>query len=400
MQIVKTAGWLQLAAVTVALLVAVIWAALLDVPIVVKGQGMLLSAHGMAEITVPSRGSIAELFVGEGANVKSGDLIARIDRPDLQMQLATKEAMLREARERLKRHVDLNNRLVDSQRDADTVRQQAAAQRVALLSAELTVLRKRNANLNDLSGRGITTLEAVLASETKMHEVEIAIGAAKAEIAGIFSASNLQLLQQERELTGVTDQIAQLETETAELRKLLTAETEIRSVHGGRVVEMKASAGNFVEIGSPLLTLLRDDDDDPTTGPLYALVYVPQTEGKNVKVGEPVLISPSSVEQAEFGMIHGKVRSVAETPATTAGMMHILKNDQVVKTLAANGAPFMVTIELEADPSTKSGYAWSSTKGPDLRLTGGTMANSEIVVRDRRLLGVIIPPLARLLRDN
>ena len=71
----------------------------------------------------------------------------------------------------------------------------------------------------------------------------------------------------------------------------------------------------------------------------------------------------------------------------------------MVKALSANGAPFMVVIDLVAD-TTATGYAWSSSQGPDLRLTGGTVADSQIVVSERRLLGVVIPPLARLFRAN
>ncbi len=81
-------------------------------------------------------------------------------------------------------------------------------------------------------------------------------------------------------------------------------------------------------------------------------------------------------------------------------MMNVLRNDQMVKTLSANGAPLMVVIALEPDRTTTSGYAWSSSRGPNLQLSGGTIADAEIEVQQRRLLGVIIPPLAHLLRSE
>ena len=399
LRIVQRAGWLQLSAIVAALAGAVVWAGLLDVPIVVNGKGILLSAHGIAEVTVPNRGTVTSMLAHEGANIKTGDLIALVAQPEQRMQLTTKRAMLKEAQERLERHLDLNNRTVAAQNQADSVRRESAETRIVLLSAELIVLRERDKNLRDLSAKGLVARDQMLANEAKMHEVEIAIGAARTEIASISSQADLQLLQQERDLSTIKDQVSQLATEASELRKLLTAQTEIRSPYGGRVVEMKALAGNFIEAGAPVLTVLRDDDDDPTSGALHALVYVSPNDGKTIKPGANVLVAPSSVERAEYGMIRGRVTSVAEAPATTAGMMNLLRNDQMVKALSANGAPFMVVIDLVAD-TTATGYAWSSSQGPDLRLTGGTVADSQIVVSERRLLGVVIPPLARLFRAN
>jgi HlyD family secretion protein len=399
-RIVKPAGWMQLGAIVAGLIGAVVWAALLDVPVVVNGKGMLLSVHGVAAVASPSRGTITELVVKEGDDVTQGQLIARVEQPDLRMQYSTKQAMLKEAKERLARHEDLNRRTVETQRAADKVRVEAAQRRIVLLGSELQVLRDRDANLHDLSRRGVVSKDQVLASEAKLHEVEIEIGAATSEIASVTAQGDLQLLQQERDLATIRDQVSQLQTETAETSKLLAAQSEVHSAYTGRIVELEASAGSFIEPGAPLMTLLRDDDNDPTTGPLYALAYVPPADGKNIKKGARVLVSPSSVERSEYGMIRGTVRAVSETPATTAGMMNVLRNDQMVKTLSANGAPFMVAIDLQADASTKSGYAWSASQGPALHLTGGTVADSEIVVLERRLLGVFIPPLARFFREH
>jgi HlyD family secretion protein len=398
--IVKPAAWLQIAAIVVALAGALVWAALLDVPVVVQGKGLLLSSHGVAEITMPARGTVTRLPFAEGADIKAGDLVALVAQPETRMQLTTKRALLHEAEDRLARHTDLNHRTQEAQRAADLVRTREAETRIMLLGAELTTLQERDRALRDLAQKGMVARDQMLANQAKLHEVEIQIGQARAEIASVASQAELQKLQQEREMAQIGDQISELTTEVAELRKLLTVQTEVRSPYAGRIVETKALAGSFIDAGAPLMTVLRDDDDDPTTnGPLRAIAYVGPTDGKKVKLGTSVLVAPSSVERSEYGMIRGKVVSVAETPATTAGMMNMLKNDNMVKQLSQNGAPFMVQVELEP-AGNKSGYAWSSSDGPGLPLTPGTVADSEIVVQHRRLLGIVIPPLARLLRAD
>ena len=394
------ASWWQVCAIVAVLAGTILWAALLDIPVMVRGKGVLLSVHGVAEITMPSRGTITQFQVREGTELKVGDLVAQVAQPETGMQLTTKEAMLREAKDRLARHTDLNARTNAARRVSDRVRRQEAETRIALLTGEFTVLQDRDKNLRDLASKGVVARDQMLANQAKLHEVEISIGGARAEIAGLTAQAELAGLQQERDLSTITDDISRLTVETTELAKLLTGQTEIRSPFAGHVVEMKAQAGNLFEAGAPLMTVLRDDDADPTTGALQAIAYVSPTDGKKVKPGEAVLVAPSSVETSEFGKLRGTVLSIAETPATTAGMMNALKNDQMVKTLSADGAPFMVLITLQPAPANKSGYAWSSSQGPDRMLTGGTVANTEIVVQERRLLGIVIPPLARLFRTQ
>jgi HlyD family secretion protein len=399
-RIVKMASWWQVCAIVAVLAGAVFWAALLDVPVTVRGKGVLLSVHGVAEITMPSRGTITQFLVHDGTELKVGDLVAQVAQPETAMQLATKEAMLREAKDRLARHTDLNARTNAAQRVSDKVRRQEAETRIALLTGEFTMLQDRDRNLRDLASKGMMARDQMLANQAKLHEVEISIGGARAEIAGLTAQAELAGLQQERDLSTITDDISRLTVETTELAKLLTGQTEIRSPFAGHVVEMKAQAGNLFEAGAPLMTVLRDDDADPTTGALQAIAYISPADGKKVKPGDAVLVAPSSVETSEFGKLRGTVLSIAETPATTAGMMNALKNDQMVKTLSADGAPFMALIALQPAPANKSGYAWSSSQGPDRMLTGGTVADTEIVVQERRLLGIVIPPLARLFRTQ
>jgi len=397
-RIVKIASWWQIGVIVAVLVGAVAWAALLDVPVTVQGKGVLVSVQGVTEIAMPSRGTVTQFEVHEGSEIKAGDLVAQVAQPESAMQLTNKEAMLREAKERLARHTDLNVRTNAAQLEADKVRRQEAEARITLLSGEFTVLQDRDKNLRELASKGVVARDQMLGNQAKLHEVEISIGGARAEIAGLTAQAELAHLQQERDMSTINDEISRLTVETSELAKLLAGQTEIRSPFAGHIVEMKAQAGNLFEAGAQLMTMLRDDDADPTTGELLAIAYVPPTDGKKVKPGATVLVAPSSVEASEFGKLRGTVLSVAETAATTAGMMNVLKNDQMVKTLSANGAPFMALIALQPAPASKTGYAWSSSQGPEQRLTDGTVADSEIVIQERRLLGIVIPPLSRLFR--
>ena len=48
-----------------------------------------------------------------------------------------------------------------------------------------------------------------------------------------------------------------------------------------------------------------------------------------------------------------------------------------------------------ADPDTPTGYAWSSSSGPDATLQSGTVAAATVAVEQQRPLALVIPALRR-----
>jgi HlyD family secretion protein len=167
------------------------------------------------------------------------------------------------------------------------------------------------------------------------------------------------------------------------------------------VVELKVNPGEMIERGAPLLALLPDTGGPSANGrapvlPLVATLYVPQADGKRIRPGMEVQIVPSTVKREEFGFIVARVVSVAAVPATQEGMQRALKNRQLVSSLSSGGAPFEIRAELLPSPTTPTGYQWSSSRGPESVLTGGSPCKAEVVTRSEPLLQLAIPALRRL----
>jgi HlyD family secretion protein len=167
------------------------------------------------------------------------------------------------------------------------------------------------------------------------------------------------------------------------------------------VAEVKLNEGEMIERGTALITLVPPSPERASGErrgppiPLIATLYVPSTEGKRVRPGQMVEIMPSTAKREEFGFIFGRVTSVAEVPATQEGMQRTLKNRQVVQALTQSGAPFEVRAELEINPDTPTGFRWSSSRGPETTLSGGSPAKGEIVVRSQTLMQIAIPAFRR-----
>lgn len=181
-------------------------------------------------------------------------------------------------------------------------------------------------------------------------------------------------------------QLAALERELARLRAELEVSSRIVSPVSGQVVEVKVNKRDFVEVGTPIVSL------ELTGGQikdLEAVMYVPAEDGKTIFPGMEVQLAPSSVKKEEYGYMVGRVVSVAEYPASFQGMMRTLGNEELVRSLAGGGPVLEVRVDLIPDETTASGYKWTSSQGPPHAINSGTLVAGAITV-DRQ------PPIALL----
>jgi HlyD family secretion protein len=63
----------------------------------------------------------------------------------------------------------------------------------------------------------------------------------------------------------------------------------------------------------------------------------------------------------------------------------------VARALVDKDRQIEVLTELQVDRSTPSGYAWTSSRGPESRITVGTTANVEVEVESRAPISFLLP---------
>jgi len=163
------------------------------------------------------------------------------------------------------------------------------------------------------------------------------------------------------------------------------------SSHSGRVLEILVREGNTVERGAPLLLLEGVDQR------LQALIYVPSAEGQRVQSGMRVELSPGGIKWSEFGYVLGQVDEAAKFASSRQGKMTHQENEEIVRSLTKDGPCVQVLANLVPAPDTPSGYKWSSSKGPPVRLHHGTPCRARITVRVQRPIGLVIPTVRDLL---
>lgn len=185
-----------------------------------------------------------------------------------------------------------------------------------------------------------------------------------------------------------------MQGDLASLQQQFDANSRVVAGVDGRVVEVRAVAGDHLTQGRSLVAVERTN---PTTGAsnLEAMLYLDAETGQALRPGTPVELAPSVVSSDRHGVLIGKIAQVDMYPSTRLGMMAALHNEQLVDGFiqAAGGAPIAVRVELLADPKTPSGFRWSSGAGPNVVLTSGVRCTASVITRSHRPIGLVFPAL-------
>lgn len=337
-------GWVALLAIGLALATALVWGFTGTILRTATGQGIIIrdSGIGIYEVSGQAAGVVREVKVEAGNIVQAGQIIATLDLSQLKEQLASSRESLKELQ------------------DQDAAQSRDEAERLLILQEKL-------ANQQSLYDKGLITKTPLLESKSAISEVK---------------ARSAQRRQQILEQT----------LKIRETQIKYEQENVVRSARAGRVTEVVASPGNFVQPGKTLVRL------ESLEGEYEALVYVPTLEGKKIREGMTARLAPSIIKPEEYGFILAKVHSVSPLPVTRDYLMSELGGDEnLVQSLLQSGSAIEFVADLEDDPSTPSGFRWSSSRGPDLKLESGTLCQVSLVLERVRPITLLIPYLKKQL---
>ncbi|NJM71573.1 MAG: NHLP bacteriocin system secretion protein [Scytonema sp. RU_4_4] len=204
-----------------------------------------------------------------------------------------------------------------------------------------------------------------------------------------IEAQKTKLVQQDLEKSiNKLNQIQEVKRNIAQLKLQLTQSSQIISKYDGRVLEVGVLPGQVVNSGTRIGTIEAEDLNTK----LESLVYFADKDGKQIKPGMTVQVTPSVVKRDRFGGIVGVVTNVSSFPVTTQEMTAQVGNEDLAKSLANNDAArVQVFVQLQKDPNTVSGYKWSSSNGPALKISSGTTTQVRIKVGEVAPISYIIP---------
>ncbi|NGM21259.1 NHLP bacteriocin system secretion protein [Roseomonas stagni] len=387
--------WGVLGALTVGLLG---WSAVTNVPVKINGQGILLSAGGLTDIVSDTEGRVVEFTARPGDLVTAGSVVAVVDQAELRLQLAAAEGELRDAETARSEMRRFQDREQAADRAWRAARDEGLARSLRAAQDRLRLLTEREGVVRDLADRSLATRDRAIGAQIELFGVRDQIESLQNDRRVLEMDAMMRQTQRERDLLTADQRVQTAERQVTTLTERIQRMGAVRSPFDGRVVEAKANVGQVVNRGGPLLTLVRSDSD-AGSGPLVGLVYVGAQDGKKLQPGMVVDLSPATAPSQEYGYLRGRVLRVADTPASSAGMLRTLQNDALVSEFQRNQRTlFEVNIELEHDA--RGRHVWSGGNGPAFSIEGGTPATMQATVRQVRMIALGLPALQRWLGED
>ncbi|MDB9524593.1 NHLP bacteriocin system secretion protein [Oscillatoria sp. CS-180] len=443
-KVVDPKAWVPLVGLGLLILMGGLWGIFGRLPLNVTGQGVLVRPRRVVQLQVPGGGRVLTLEVQPGDPVEVGQVIGTID------QSAT-EQQLRQEREKLARlqaqtdesttldvqQVELQKAVIQQQRAAlqanlettqsltpvlrdenlQSIRESRRSLEVRLQQTRelLPTLQERVESRRQLLEQQIITGDVLLQAEQEyfnslaqvadleaqrrqldVQEAEAqrqylqnlnTVREIQAQLQDLAS-KEAQLNQQQLE-TGFNreNQIEQVRKTIDQLELQLADQGTITSPYTGRVLELGIVAGQVIEPGKQLASLEIEDEDEE----LITLAYFPDRDGKQIELGMAAQITPSIVKRERYGGIVGGVESVSQFPLTTQEIATVVGNAELAQNFTRNGPPVQISIQLETDDSTVSGYAWTSSQGPNEAITSGTTTTVQVRVGEIAPIAYIIP---------
>ncbi len=371
-------------------------------------QGRLAPQGNVYRVQPSIVGEVTDILVKEGDVVHQGQTIARLDHRLVEKEVERLTHSLDAYRQRLAQTKAL---IQQTQLQLDTLQAIARADvaaRQSSIGQEQTVVETNQRLLNQLQldrqaqtermGRLQVLVERGAFAEDNLFQVEQALrdrdrsiteiqgsterststmAQLEAELAQTQAMAEKSELEAKQRLQQLQMEATQLEASINEAQTLLArAQTELSQtillapVSG--VVSMLeiSNAGEVLQPGQTVAHIA------PSTSPLVLAALLPSDQAGLVAVDMPVKMKFDAFPYQDFGIVTGHVLSISP-------------DAQVDETM---GTVYRVDISLDTTDIDHNGVA--------IPLRAGQTATAEIVVREQRIISLVLEPIRKLQSDN
>jgi len=229
-------------------------------PTIVRTQGSLF-ADEVAVVGAKVAGRIAEVHVELGDVVKAGDPLVTLDQEEFRLQVAQAEAQLQQTRAAV------------GLRTEDSVE--------ALVPENSPPVREAKA-----------VWDEARAIHERVGQLRSMNAGTQAEWEQALAAEQVAAAQHASAINGVNEKIALIAVRTAELSlaRQRLADAVIPAPFDGQVEERHVAPGAFVQIGMPIVRLVRAE-------PLHFRGRMPERHSRRLRVGQEVRLYVETVSQ-------------------------------------------------------------------------------------------------------
>ncbi len=394
LQVTSGKGWLALAGIGVLMTAVVLWGCLGRLPTKLVGQQCILIKDGGINIlTTSASGRLADLAVGVGDRVSSGQIIGRLEQNDMLQKISASEAHLKEVQAQYRQTLAFATQSAALRAASYSQQRQNLARQLDAAGQRLKLLKTRIDSQSSLYGQGLITQQTLIASQLEATATEQERDNIQAQLRQLEVTRLEADKQSENEVNQAANGLEDAKRTLALMAREEKNFAAVISPYSGRILEVKAAEGQLVERGTPLVSVESAGVD---YNEIEAYVYLPAADGKKVRNGMQVEISPSTAKREEFGFLPAYVTTVADYPSTDQGLMRVFGNERLVQQLAGTLAPIQIQASLKPSARNPSHYEWSTRSGPPFAIQSGTACSATITLANQRPIALVIPVLKQL----
>ncbi|MCP4800094.1 MAG: hypothetical protein GY893_09145 [bacterium] len=346
MQLLRSSHWALLIGLLSFSGYLVLWSVFGRIPVRIQGNGVLTTPNTMHLTQAETFGRVKSMQVEPGKCFVKGETLAVIEPVQLQLEQEKGEDILKQLiADDATEHRHANQRLKLKQRELKRWQEAASGGAISIIDLEL-----REQEMKALEGQ---------------IDVE-------------DNRRNQNIHQQRVMLAKIKQEISKTAT--------------IKAAEDGCIIGRHVQIGQLVQPATTLFEFNAANDSHK----LQSLGFFAAKDGKRLKLGQPVRVTPTTTKPQRHGGIQGVITDVRPLPISQAALTLRLGNDATVNSINQRGLPLIeVSTSLKRDDNTISGYDWGGGNGPDLQLSPGTTTNVSVIVEERAPISYVIP----LLRD-
>ncbi|MDC8758310.1 NHLP bacteriocin system secretion protein [Janthinobacterium fluminis] len=395
LQVTSAKAWLALSGIGIVLAATVLWSLMGTLPTkLLAQQCILVKSGGVNIVTTSASGRLSDLSVEVGDTVGRGQIIGRVEQYELQQKIKASEARLKEVQSQYEQALALAGQSGKARAASRTQQAQGGAAQLAAALQRAKLLAERIESQAGLLEQGLITKQTLINTQLELASAQLEAATAKSQLKQLEVTALEEKKLIDNEVVLARNQVDDMRRTVASLVREAKNATLIVSPYAGRVLELKAVEGQLVERGSPLVSVESSGAD---INEIEAYIYLPADEGKKIKSGMRVEISPSTAKREEFGFLPALITSVADYPSTDQGLMRVFGNEKVVRQLTGVVPPIQILASLKPSPDNASRYEWSTRKGPPFSIQSGTLCSASIALSAQRPITLVMPVLKKSL---
>jgi HlyD family secretion protein len=328
-----------------------VWGILGRIPERIPGEGQLQGGGGTQQIVATGDGLLATITVAENGDVAADQLVGTITGVGLQQSTQAAEA-----------------RYAEAQRQASHTRSTEQGQITSLEANLRTVEGQLNTRQQELSRKEPLVKSGDLPGK-ELQQIRSQMDSLQSQIAGI----KVEIKQRQTTIGNAESFERQALIDLQQAQNTVAEVTQVRSPMSGRVTRVYRQQGDRVSKGE----VLADVEVASANQAMEIVAFVSARFGQRVAAGHPVQVTVAGIRREDSGFLKGIVTFVSPALVSADRVTAVTKDAKEA------GASYELKIAPVADPSTISGYAWSTGKGPPQKFSGAVPVSIQVEVGER-----------------